>query len=124
MISFKESGDFKNLEKLLSFSKRANIEAILNKYGQIGVEALSASTPSRSGKTASSWNYKVTRNKGNLQIDWYNTNTNKGENIAILIQYGHGTGTGGYVHGIDYVNPAMKPIFDRLSRDLWMEVNA
>lgn len=124
MISFKESGDFKNLEKLLSFSKRANIEAILNKYGQIGVEALSAATPSRSGKTASSWNYEVTRSKGNLQIDWYNTNTNKGENIAILIQYGHGTGTGGYVHGIDYVNPAMKPIFDQLSRDLWMEVNA
>ena len=124
MISFKESGDFKNLEKLLSFSKRANIEAILNKYGQIGVEALSAATPSRSGKTESSWNYKVTRSKGNLQIDWYNTNTNKGENIAILIQYGHGTGTGGYVHGIDYVNPAMKPIFDQLSRDLWMEVNA
>ena len=124
MISFKESGDFKNLEKLLSFSKRANIEAILNKYGQIGVEALSAATPSRSGKTASSWNYKVTRSKGKLQIDWYNTNTNKGENIAILIQYGHGTGTGGYVHGIDYVNPAMKPIFDQLSRDLWMEVNA
>lgn len=124
MISFKESGDFKNLEKLLSFSKRANIEAILNKYGQIGVEALSAATPSRSGKTASSWNYKVTISKGNLQIDWYNTNTNKGENIAILIQYGHGTGTGGYVHGIDYVNPAMKPIFDQLSRDLWMEVNA
>ena len=124
MISFKESGDFKNLEKLLSFSKRANIEAILNKYGQIGVEALSAATPSRSGKTVSSWNYKVTRSKGNLQIDWYNTNTNKGENIAILIQYGHGTGTGGYVHGIDYVNPAMKPIFDQLSRDLWMEVNA
>lgn len=124
MISFKESGDFKNLEKLLSFSKRANIEAILNKYGQIGVEALSAATPSRSGKTTSSWNYKVTRSKGNLQIDWYNTNTNKGENIAILIQYGHGTGTGGYVHGIDYVNPAMKPIFDQLSRDLWMEVNA
>ena len=124
MISFKESGDFKNLEKLLSFSKRANIEAILNKYGQIGVEALSAATPSRSGKTASSWNYKVTRSKVNLQIDWYNTNTNKGENIAILIQYGHGTGTGGYVHGIDYVNPAMKPIFDQLSRDLWMEVNA
>lgn len=124
MISFKESGDFKNLEKLLSFSKRANIEAILNKYGQIGVEALSAATPSRSGKTASSWNYKVTRSKENLQIDWYNTNTNKGENIAILIQYGHGTGTGGYVHGIDYVNPAMKPIFDQLSRDLWMEVNA
>lgn len=123
MISFKESGDFKNLEKLLSFSKRANIEAILNKYGQIGVEALSAATPSRSGKTASSWNYKVT-SKGNLQIDWYNTNTNKGENIAILIQYGHGTGTGGYVHGIDYINPAMKPIFDQLSRDLWMEVNA
>ena len=124
MISFKESGDFKNLEKLLSFSKKANIEAILNKYGQIGVEALSAATPSRSGKTASSWSYKVTRSKGNLQIDWYNTNTNKGENIAILIQYGHGTGTGGYVHGIDYVNPAMKPIFDQLSRDLWMEVNA
>lgn len=124
MISFKESGDFKNLEKLLSFSKRANIEAILNKYGQIGVEALSAATPSRSGKTASSWNYKVTRSKGNLQIDWYNTNTNKGENIAILIQYGHGTGTGGYVRGIDYVNPAMKLIFDQLSRDLWMEVNA
>ena len=124
MISFKESGDFKNLEKLLYFSKRANIEAILNKYGQIGVEALSAATPSHSGKTASSWSYKVTRSKGNLQIDWYNTNTNKGENIAILIQYGHGTGTGGYVHGIDYVNPAMKPIFDQLSRDLWMEVNA
>lgn len=122
MISFEQEGDFKNLEKLLSFSKRAHIDQILNRYGEIGVQALRAATPVRTGKTASSWIYKVERDNGGAKIVWSNINVNKGENIAILLQYGHGTGTGGYVRGIDYINPAMKPIFDKLAEDLWTEV--
>lgn len=122
MISFEQQGDFKNLEKLLSFSKRANLDRILNHYGELGVQALSEATPVRTGKTASSWTYKVERDSGGAKIVWSNTNVNKGENIAILLQYGHGTGTGGYVRGIDYINPVMKPIFDKLAEDLWMEV--
>ncbi len=122
MISFEQQGDFKNLEKLLSFSKRANLDRILNHYGELGVQALSEATPVRTGKTASSWAYKVERDSGGAKIVWSNTNVNKGENIAILLQYGHGTGTGGYVRGIDYINPTMKPIFDKLAEDLWTEV--
>lgn len=123
MISFEQEGDFKNLEKLLSFSKRANIDKILNHYAELGVQALQEATPVRTGKTASSWTYKVERDSGGAKIVWSNTNVNKGENIAILLQYGHGTGTGGYIRGIDYINPAMKPIFDKLAEDLWMEVS-
>lgn len=122
MISFEQQGDFKNLEKLLSFSKRANLDRILNHYGELGVQALSEATPVRTGKTASSWTYKVERDNGGAKIVWSNTNVNNGENIAILLQYGHGTGTGGYVRGIDYINPTMKPIFDKLADDLWTEV--
>lgn len=122
MISFEQQGDFKNLEKLLSFSKRANLDRILNHYGELGVQALSEATPVRTGKTSSSWTYKVERDSGGAKIVWSNTNVNKGENIAILLQYGHGTGTGGYVRGIDYINPTMKPIFDKLAEDLWTEV--
>lgn len=123
MITVRTSGNFKNTE---SFFKRAlnfkkNMVA-LRKYGEQGVEALSRATPKRSGATASSWEYEISYLNGDIRIDWKNTNEHNGANIAILLQYGHGTGTGGYVKGIDYVNPAMKDVFQQIADDAWKEI--
>lgn len=94
----------------------------LEKYGQVGVAALSAATPRDTGETATSWNYRVGRSRGLYFIEWYNTHREGGAPVAILIQYGHGTGTGGYVAGVDYINPAMRPVFDRITNEIWSEV--
>ncbi len=95
---------------------------VLERYGQLGVEALSAATPLESGETASSWSFEIERGTNQTAIRWINSNTNQGVNIAIILQYGHGTNGGGYVEGIDYINPAMKPIFDSMADELWKEV--
>lgn len=97
---------------------------ILDKYGRLGVEYLSSNTPKRSGKTAASWDYDIEERNGDYTIVWTNSNTNQQVNIALILQYGHGTGTGGYVRGIDYINPAMKPIFDNIADDAWKEVTS
>lgn len=95
----------------------------LNQYGELGVQALSSATPKDSGETASSWNYKIETANGRTSISWYNTNLTKdGDPIAILLQYGHGTGTGGYVQGRDYINPAIQPIFDNIADQVWKVV--
>ncbi len=122
MIRVKQRGDFKNTEKLLKKSFGRDYRSILEKYGQQGVSALSASTPINSGTTATSWSYEIIQNKGSISIVWNNSNINKGVNIAIILQYGHGTRGGGYVEGIDYINPALRPIFDKLSEAAWKEV--
>lgn len=96
----------------------------LDKYGLMGVDALSNATPRDSGETAQSWKYKIVHKKGRHGIEWYNTHTNQGMQIAILIQYGHGTGTGGYVQGFDYINPAIKPIFDNIAEEIWKKVKS
>jgi len=124
MISISSSGSF---DKTLSFLTRAKSgEAFrdLERYGQIGVDALASATPVSSGKTSQSWRYRVIRSRGRYGLEWYNTNVNDGANIAILIQYGHGTGTGGYVSGYDYINPAIRPIFAKIEADIWEKVKS
>lgn len=95
---------------------------ILEKYAEEGVKALARATPKDSGKTASSWSYSITSNNAGYIINWNNSNVNKGVNIALILQYGHGTGTGGYVSGRDYINPAIRPTFDRIAQEAWKEV--
>lgn len=116
-------GNYKKAEKF--FEKLANrlyLHNTLSRYGQMGVAALSAATPVDSGNTATSWDYKIEKDATGAKLTFINTNVNKGVNIAIILQYGHGTGTGGYVRGRDYINPAIRPIFDKLADDLWKEV--
>lgn len=121
-ITIKHYGSFKNTERLFKNLTKFEIGNVLDKYGRAGVDALSAATPVSSGKTASSWDYSVERNKSGYTIVWANSNTNNGVNIALILQLGHGTGTGGYVNGIDYINPALKPVFDALADEAWQEV--
>lgn len=94
----------------------------LKKYGEMGVTALKNSTPKDTGKTASSWYYDIKETGDTITISWKNSNVNDGVLIAAVLQYGHGTGTGGYVQGIDYINPAMRPIFQQIADDAWREV--
>lgn len=121
MIGITSRGDFSKTEGFLAKILRGDIFRDLNNYGQQGVEALSRATPVDTGKTAMSWNYRVIRGR-RPGIEWFNTNTENGTSVAILIQYGHGTGTGGYVQGRDFINPAIRPIFDRIADDVWKKV--
>lgn len=122
MITIESRGDFKKANTF--FQRILNVVKLgtLDKYGRRGVEALASATPKESGLTAKSWNYSIEREKGITKLVWYNTNVNDGVNIAIILQYGHGTGTGGYVQGIDYINPSIRPIFDEIAEDIWEEV--
>ena len=122
MIRITQRGDFKKTYKFLENASMSKVEKVLEKYGLMGVEALSSLTPVDSGKTADSWDYHIEKNDGNYSIVWTNSNVNKHVNIALILQYGHGTGTGGYVKGIDYINPAMKPVFDKIADEVWEEV--
>ena len=118
-----DKGDFKKTFKFLRVMKEKRFLKNLDKYGQMGVDALAAATPKRTGLTAESWTYDITDNGEQLIISWNNTNVQKGYyNVALMIQYGHGTGTGGWVEGIDYINPALKPVFDKIADAVWMEV--
>ena len=118
-----DKGDFKKTFKFLRAMKEKRFLKNLDKYGQMGVDALAAATPKRTGFTAESWTYDITDNGEQLIISWNNTNVQKGYyNVALMIQYGHGTGTGGWVEGIDYINPALKPVFDKIADAVWMEV--
>ena len=121
-ISFSSKGDFSKTIKFLNKVKNVKINNILSKYGEIGVNALSQATPKDSGVTSRSWNYKIEVNNDNASIVWYNTNVVKGVNIAVILQYGHGTRNGGWVEGRDYINPAMKPVFDKIADQVWKEV--
>lgn len=104
--------------------QKIDFRGVLDKYGSIGVQALSAGTPVESGLTAASWYYEVTGGNGSYTISWYNSHEVNGVNIAVILQYGHGTGTGGYVRGRDYINPAMRPLFDQMAADLWRVVSS
>ncbi len=122
MISIKSKGDF---HKTLSFLKRdrtSKIKRILEKYGNRGVAALSSATPMDSGKTASSWGYEIEFNKSGFALYFTNSNVVNGVPIAIVIQYGHATRSGSYVKGIDYINPALKPIMYEIAEEIWREV--
>ena len=125
MIRITHRGSFRNTERFLKAMSVKDFMAILNRYGERGVRELAAATPVRSGKTAESWGYEIegSRSSG-YRIFWTNSNENQGVNIALLIQYGHGTGWGGYVQGTDYINPALRPVIDQLAEDLWNEVRS
>lgn len=122
IITYTHKGDLPKTESFLKKLMKQDLTSILHKYGKLGVSALAAATPVDTGKTASSWDYTVTVNKGSATIAWTNSNVNNGVPIALLIQYGHGTGTGGYVQGRDYIKPAIQPILDDLTKALWKEV--
>lgn len=121
-ITVSQSGDFRNLEQFLKNAERGDYLKVLERFGRMGVDALSAATPIESGTTANSWSYEIVQKNGSAEIDFNNSNINKGVNIAIIIQYGHGTGTGGYVQGIDYINPALRPVFEQIADAAWKEV--
>ena len=122
MITFRQKGDFSKLTRYLERVKEAAKIGDLDKYGREGVAALASATPVDTGKTASSWNYKIERKNGSVAITFNNTNINNGVPIAIILQYGHGTRNGGWVEGRDYINPAIQPIFDRITESAWREV--
>lgn len=122
MISFRQKGDFSKLDRYLERAKEAAKIGVLDKYGREGVAALASATPVKTGKTANSWRYEIKRQNGSVSLEFYNSNINKGVPIAIILQYGHGTGTGGWIEGRDYINPAIQPIFDRIAEDAWKEV--
>ena len=123
MVTVHVSGDFKKTENLLEkIASFGDDKYVLKKYGKKGVDALESATPVDSGKTASSWSYSISEGDGSISVDWENSNVNKGLNIAVLLQYGHGTRNGGYVEGRDYINPAMQPIFDKFADAAWKEI--
>lgn len=124
MISFRQKGDFSKSIRFLEKTKGAVSLRDLDKYGREGVAALASATPVDSGLTANSWYYEIERKKGSVSITFYNSNIQKGIPIAIILQYGHGTGTGGWVQGRDYINPAIQPIFDKIANDAWREVTS
>ena len=123
MITIKHHGSFKRTEGMFKRMSKFEIRSILNKYGDKGVAALSAATPKDTGLTASSWEYEVLKTGAGYSITWNNTNINNGVNIALILQLGHGTGTGGYVQGVDYINPALASIFEQLADEAWQEVS-
>ena len=122
MISFRQKGDFAKLTRYLVKTKGVMKKIDLDKYGKAGVAALESATPVDTGLTAKSWYYEIVRGNGTASITFYNSNIHKGIPIAIILQYGHGTGTGGWVEGRDYINPAIQPIFDELAENAWREV--
>ena len=122
MITFRQKGDFSKLTHFLEKAKEAVGRGNLDKYGREGVAALASATPIDSGLTASSWYYEIENRNGSVTLSFHNSNIQDGVPIAIIIQYGHGTGTGGWVQGRDYINPAIQPIFDRIANDVWKEV--
>lgn len=121
-ISLTLTGGNKTEKWLESAYKNVTKKTNLRKYGEMGVRALQANTPKRTGLTAASWYYTISESSDGFTIEWKNRNSNKGVLIAAILQYGHGTGTGGYVQGVDYINPAMKPVFQQIADDAWKEV--
>lgn len=123
-IVIESSGSFNNTDNFLRKMLKLDVVSTLERYGKAGVAALASATPAETGLTAESWTYEVTKTGGLYTITWLNTHMHNGVNIAILLQYGHGTGTGGYVQGEDYINPAIRPIFDKISTDMWKAVTS
>jgi len=121
-ISITSKGGWDKTEEFLKRQISGNRFSVLDKYGPMGVAALSAATPVESGETAGSWTYEIVNTRGRYAIHWSNTHSEDGVNIAAIIQYGHGTGTGGYIQGRDYIMPAIRPIFDQMIEEMWREV--
>ena len=123
MFSVTTSGDFHNIERFLKKNEHIDMDHYLEKFGQAGVEALRKATPKDTGLTSESWYYTIEKHKNKTTITWCNSNVvDEWYNVAIGIQYGHGTASGVYVQGVDYINPAMRTIFDELAEQIWEEV--
>lgn len=126
MFSVRHEGSFSNLERFLQKNAHMDIDHYLEMFGKKGVEALANATPVRTGLTRDSWRYKIEKDesKGEIKVTWLNDNVvDEWFNVALMIQYGHATGSGYWVEGIDYINPAMKSIFDEMAEEIWKEVN-
>lgn len=123
-IRFETSGDFRNLEKFLTNVQKIDVRGILESCGQEGVAALALATPVETGLAAHSWSYRITGGRGNWELAWLNGDIENGFNVVIALQYGHGTGTGGWVPGRDFINPAIRPIFDQVAERFWKAVTS
>lgn len=122
-MTYTYSGDLKGTRGFLNRLKQDRFVDRLDKYGQMGVKALRDATPRDTGKTANSWDYVIEQTKDSVTITWTNSNENRSIPIALLIQYGHATRNGGWISGIDYINPALKPIFEQIATSAWKEVS-
>lgn len=122
MIKFRHRGNFSKATSFFEKVRQAVRLGFLDKYGRAGVAALSSATPVDTGLTASSWYYKIENKNGSVTISFFNSNIQNGVPIAVILQYGHGTRNGGWVQGRDYINPAMRPIFDQIAKEAWREV--
>lgn len=123
-VKFEVSGGFTKTERFLNRMKRREYLNVLDEFGRDGVQALRNATPVDSGATAEAWDYEIKRTRDYTEIVWTNSNINDGVPIAVILQYGHGTGTGGYVQGRDYINPAIRPIFDKIAEKAWKVVTS
>ena len=123
-ISMSVTGSTARTQRFLQTMQNTDLTADLSSLGQKGVSALASATPTETGLTANSWGYEVTKKGGATTLTWFNTHTVNGVNIAIILQYGHGTGTGGWVAGRDYINPAIQPIFDEIANEMWKKVTS
>lgn len=123
-VKFEVSGGFTKTERFLNRMKRREYLNVLDEFGRDGVQALRNATPVDSGSTAEAWDYEIKRARDYTEIVWTNSNINDGVPIAVILQYGHGTGTGGYVQGRDYINPAIRPIFDKIAEKAWKVVTS
>lgn len=124
MITVTSHGTYSKTEMYLKKAAGRSFYHSLSKYGELGVKALREATPKDTGLTSESWSYRIEESGNSVRIIWTNSNRNKGVPISIILQYGHGTGTGGWVEGRDYINPAMKPVFDQIEREVWREVTS
>ena len=124
MVHFSHSGSFSKTDKFLSFLQRGDLYRALEAEAQKGVAALASATPVDTGLTATAWTFEIKRSVGSASITWLNNNIESGFPVAIMLQYGHGTGTGGYVQGRDYINPAIRPIFDEIANNVWRAVTS
>lgn len=123
LVVMKQSGSLKNFEGFLYKNRKRRLYQLLNEYGKQGVELLRDATPADTGKTATGWDYEIEVNSQGISLYWVNNNVNEGVPIAILIQYGHATRSGSYVQGVDYINPALRPLFESMATKLWKEVS-
>jgi hypothetical protein len=124
MVSVDTHGSWKKTEAFLYFMQQERMFAALDHYGRVGVQALSSATPRDTGETAGSWTYDVKHQRGTHILTFYNSHKEDNVNIAVILQYGHGTGTGGWVEGLDYINPVTRPLFDTIVDDIWKAVRS